>query len=79
MTDKIKTISIPVLIQEAERTGLISDEVEQAVEHEKLKAEEKIEQLRKLYREKIISHEQLEMGIRSIRKELQFRILELNI
>ena len=79
MNEENKTMSIPVMIQEVAETGLISQEALDALEHEKLKAEEQIQRLHQVYKEKIISHEMLEAAIRGIRKGLQDRILALGI
>ena len=73
-----KTIEIPRVLAEAAASGLITDECLQALEHEKLKAGEEIERLRDLYRQQLISHEQMEMGIRGIREEMQQKILALD-
>ena len=75
--DKAKTIEIPVILQEAVDTGYITQESLDALEFEKLKAKEEIENLRKLYREQLISHEQLEAGMRGIKQKMHDKILAL--
>lgn len=72
----MKTIQIPVLIKEVKETGLISEEMEEVLKHEKLLAEEKVKNLQRLEREDIISYEQMEAAINRIRQELSAKILQ---
>jgi len=74
-----KTMAIPVMLEEARETGLISEDTDAALEHERLVASEQIENLRSLYRDRIISSEQLEASIRGIQKELQEKLEVLDI
>lgn len=78
MSENAKTVEIPVMLQEARETGLITQEALDALEAEKALAKEKIANLKKSYREGIISHEQLEASIRGIREQMQRKILALN-
>jgi hypothetical protein len=59
-----KTMEIPVMLQEV-------DTAEDALEHEKLKAGEEIEGLRKFYKEGVISHDQMEVAIKEVRERLR--------
>jgi regulator of sirC expression with transglutaminase-like and TPR domain len=74
MTDKIKTMQIEQMTKLAKETGLIDESAEQAERHERLKTEEKIEQLRQLCKDKVISETQLERAIKSVKKELRYRL-----
>ncbi|MBU2061162.1 MAG: hypothetical protein KKH44_04845 [Bacteroidetes bacterium] len=76
--EKCKTTEIRVLIDEAESTGLISEETLKALEHEKLLAQEKVKNLERLYKEDIISYEQMQTEIKNIRAEMSRRILDLD-
>jgi hypothetical protein len=79
MENKCKTVAVKAIIAEAQESGLISDEALNALEAEKALASEQIENLKRLYREKMISSEQLEMAIRGIQKQLEEKIISLNI
>lgn len=73
------TIEIPEeQLHKAVNDGTIRQEDLDALEIAKQKAKDDIERLRVSYRKQIISHEQLEKGIRGIRKEMQDKILALN-
>ncbi len=78
MSDKAKTMQVPVMLKSAIDTGLITQEALDALEFEKLRAQEEIENLRTLYHDKIISHEQLEAGIRGVRQRIQDKIIALD-
>ncbi len=77
MSEKSKTMEIPIILQEAMDTGLISEDVLECLKADKLIVQEKIRDLKRLYRERIISHVQLEMAIAGIQKEMQEKILAL--
>ncbi len=59
-----KTMAIPVMLQEV-------DTAEEALKHEKLKAGEEIEGLRKFYKEGVISRDQMEVAIEEVRERLR--------
>ncbi len=79
MTEEIKTMAIPVMLQEARETGLITKEAHDALKAEKLQAQEKIENLKRLYRENTISLRQMEAGIRTIQQEIQDKAKALGL
>ena len=69
---EIKTMAIPVMLQEV-------DTAEEALKHEKLKAGEEIEGLRKFYKEGVISYDQMEVAIKEVRERLQKLLLDTDI
>ncbi|MFH1533920.1 MAG: hypothetical protein ABID64_03240 [Nitrospirota bacterium] len=73
-----KTKAVPVMLQEAE-TGVITQSTEDALEHERLKAQEKIEGLRKFHREGVISYDQMEVGIKEVRERLRQLLIDSDI
>lgn len=78
MANEIKTMAIPALLREVEETGLITDDSLKAFEAEKLQALEKIENLRRLHREKEISEKQMNARISAIQQEIQNKALPLD-
>ncbi len=77
MSEEIKTMAIPVMLEEAQATGLITDNAQEALEAEKLKAQEKIKYLEKLKEKKIICREKMEAETRKIQLELKEKIIDL--
>jgi len=73
-----KTTAIPAMLKEAQETGLITQASLDALEHEKLKAKEKIENFRRQYREQLISFDMMEEGIRKIREGMKEKIIALD-
>ena len=70
MTEEIQTMAIPVMLKEAQETGLITQESLDALEAERLQAQEKIENLKRLCRENRIAKEFMEAETRKIQKEI---------
>jgi hypothetical protein len=81
MADELTTKAIPVMLDEldkVEKTGLITEEALEALKAEKLLAQERIENLRRLNREKTISLEEMEEGIKTIQQEIQEKTTALD-
>jgi len=70
MAEEIQTMAIHAMLEEAQDTGLITDESLKALEAERLLAQEKIENLRRLCRENRIAKEYMEAEIRKIQEEI---------
>jgi hypothetical protein len=71
MAEEIQTMAIPVMLQEAQDTGLITPESLEALEAKRLQAQEKIENLNRMYRENRIAEEYLKAETKKIQKEIQ--------
>jgi hypothetical protein len=78
MAEEIPTMAIPKMIQEAQETGLITQESLDALEAERLLAQEKIKNLERLCRENKIAKEYMEAETRKIQKEIQDKTLALD-
>jgi len=76
---EIKTMAIPVMLQEAAETGEITQATEDALEHEKLKAQEEIEGLRKFCDEGVISYGQMKVAIEKVRERLRQLLIDTDI
>jgi len=70
MAEEIQTMAIPRMLQEAQDTGLITEESLRALEAKKLQAQEKITNLQKQYIEKRIAKEYLEAETIKIQQEI---------
>lgn len=79
MADEVKTKAIPALLNEAKETGLISEAAQEALEAEKLQAQERIEHIRTLCERNLISEVQKEAAIAGIEEELRKKIIDLNL
>ncbi len=77
MSEEIKTMAIPVMLNEAQATGLITDDAQKAFEAEKLQAQERIRYLEKLQSKKIISAEDMQVKISQIKSELKEKVIAL--
>jgi len=75
----IKTMAISTMLQKAEDTGVITQSTEDALEHEKLKAQEAIEGLRKSHNEGLISYDQMKVAIEEVRERLQQLLINNDI
>jgi 2-methylaconitate cis-trans-isomerase PrpF len=76
---EIKTMAIPVMLQQAKETGLITEESVDALNAEKLLAQERIENLKRQCRENEISREQMEAGIREIQQQVKEKVAALGL
>ena len=74
-----KTMAIPVMLKEAADTGVITQSTEDALEHEKLKAQEEIEELIRLCKEDIISCAQKEVAIEEVEERLRQLLIGTDI
>ena len=79
MAEEIKTMAIPAMLDEAQKTGLITQESLDALEAERLLAQERIKNLERLYREKKIDLEYMEEQRRKIQQDIQNMTLALGV
>jgi hypothetical protein len=75
--EQIKTMQVRALVNEAENTGLLDDQVIPALRAEYILAQEKIENLRRMYEQNEISKEEMKRRIGMIQQEIKDKVTAL--